>query len=192
MLLFCSCKMLSPFCTLNLISIWALHVFLVVSQLLFKSIWLCLYQPEWYRSTKLQPTLDLQQRQKKARFWNFIESVNCDIICGCETWLNPTIYDAEVLASNSNYNIHLKNRLDGHGGSLILIKDNIVSEPVKSILHVTFYSRKLNISKETVMIGSAYRPTNNNEEYSKQLFQAISQICNIFKKATIWIAGDFN
>ena len=129
---------------------------------------------------------------KKARFWNFIESVNCDIICGCETWLNPTIYDAEVLASNSNYNIHLKNRLDGHGGSLILIKDNIVSEPVKSILHVTFYSRKLNISKETVMIGSAYRPTNNNEEYSKQLCQAISQISNIFKKATIWIAGDFN
>ena len=69
---------------------------------------------------------------KKARFWNFIESVNCDIICGCETWLNPTIYDAEVLASNSNYNIHHKNRLVGHGGSLILMKDNIVSEPVEA------------------------------------------------------------
>jgi hypothetical protein len=51
-----------------------------------------------------------------------------DIICDCETWLNPTIYE-EVLPTNSNYTIHSKYRPDGYGESPILIKENIISEP---------------------------------------------------------------
>ncbi|XP_060567389.1 uncharacterized protein LOC132726133 [Ruditapes philippinarum] len=131
--------------------------------------------------------------KKKASFWNFLESVSCDIICGCETWLNPTIYDAEVLPTNINYTIHRKDRPDSYRGSLILIKDNIVSEPVEVNTPCDILFQKIKcINKETLIIGSAYRPTNNDEEYSRHLFKAISHICNKFKNATIWIAGDFN
>ena len=68
--------------------------------------------------------------KKKPNFWNFLDSVDADIVCGCETWLSPSVGDSEVLPSNSPYNIYRKDRSDGYGGSLLLIKSDIINEPV--------------------------------------------------------------
>ena len=78
-------------------------------------------------------SLNIQSKassKKKACFWNFLDSINCDILCGCETWLKPEILDAELPPPNSSYNIHRKDRHDGYGGSIILIKGNIQHERI--------------------------------------------------------------
>ena len=68
--------------------------------------------------------------KKKPSFWNFMDHVDTDIICGCETWLNPSINDSEILPGNSPYNAYRKDRADGYGGSLLRIRNDIISEPV--------------------------------------------------------------
>ena len=131
--------------------------------------------------------------KKKACFWNFLESINYDILCGCETWLKPEILDAELLPPNSNYNIHRKDRHDGYGGSIILIKDNIQHERIEINTPCDIVFVKIDCAnKESLIVGSVYRPTNNNESYSQVLFGAISKISKQFRKSAIWITGDFN
>jgi len=135
----------------------------------------------------------ISSSKKKTSFWNFLDTVNCDILCGCETWLNPSINDAEILPPHSDYSVHRKDRHDGYGGSLILVRNNIQCEKIEIDTPCDILFIKVEcMNKETLIIGSAYRPTNNNEEYATQLYNTISSICSQFNKATIWITGDFN
>ena len=107
---------------------------------------------------------------KKPSFWNFLDNVNTDIVCGCETWLKPSICDSEVLPANSEYNIYRKDRPDGYGGSLLLIKNNIVSEPLDISTGCDIVFRKIECSNsKTLIVGSAYRPTNNDVYYTTEL-----------------------
>ena len=46
--------------------------------------------------------------------------------------------------------------------------------------------------KKTLIIGSLYRPTNNNSEYTDDLCKAISNLYSSFKDHIIWIGGDAN
>ncbi|XP_060583415.1 uncharacterized protein LOC132739673 [Ruditapes philippinarum] len=131
--------------------------------------------------------------KKRASFWNLLDSINCDILCGCETWLKPDIHDAEILPPNSNFNIHRKDRRDGYGGSIILIKNTIKHERIEvdSICDIVFVKIEC-ANNESLIIGSAYRPTNNDESYAHNLFDTISKVCKMYKKSAIWITGDFN
>jgi hypothetical protein len=89
--------------------------------------------------------------------------------------------------------VYRKDRSDGYGGSLILIKDNINSEPVDIETPCDIVFAKIDcINNEPLIIGSAYRPTNNDEKYATDLLNAISIVSSKYKKATIWITGDFN
>ena len=131
--------------------------------------------------------------KKKACFWNFMDSIKCDILCGCETWLKPEILDAELLPPNSNYNIHRKDRHDGYGGSIILIKDNIQHERIDIDTPCDIVFVKIECAnKESLVVGSVYRPTNNIESYAHDLFDAISKVSKKFRKSAIWITGDLN
>ena len=130
---------------------------------------------------------------KKPSFWNFLDNVNTDIVCGCETWLKPSIGDSEVLPSNSDYNVYCKDRPDGYGGSLLLIKNSIISELVDISTGCDIVFRKIECSNsQTLIVGSAYRPTNNDVDYTSELLETISSVCHKFKDAVILIAGDFN
>jgi hypothetical protein len=46
--------------------------------------------------------------------------------------------------------------------------------------------------KKPLIIGSLYRPTNNNSEYTDDLCKAISNLYSSFKDHIIWIGGDAN
>ena len=130
---------------------------------------------------------------KKPSFWNFLDNVSTDIVCGCETWLKPSIGDSEVLPPNSDYNVYRKDRPDGYGGSLLLIKNSIISESVDVSTGCDIVFRKIECSNsQTLIVGSAYRPTNNDVDYTSELIETISSVCHRFKDAVIWIAGDFN
>ena len=145
-----------------------------------------------YRSNCLN-IQSIASSKKKACFWNFLDSINCDILCGCETWLKPEILDAELLPPNSNYNIHRKDRHDGYGGSIILIKDNIQHERIDIDTPCDIVFVKIECAnKESLVVGSVYRPTNNIESYAHDLFDAISKVSKKFRKSAIWITGDFN
>ena len=128
-----------------------------------------------------------------SHFWNFLDNVDADIVCGCETWLSPSVGDSEVLPSNSPYNIYRKDRPDGYGGSLLLIKSDIISEPVDIQTSCDIIFRKIHFSdSQTLIIRSAYRSTNNDIDYTNELLEVIRNICNKYSDAVIWLAGDFN
>jgi len=61
---------------------------------------------------------------KKESFWELIDQHHPDIIYGCETWLNQTVYDNEVLPS---YKVYCNDRADGYGGVLLGIRSNLPS-----------------------------------------------------------------
>ena len=131
--------------------------------------------------------------KKKPSFWNFLDNVDADIVCGCETWLSSSVGDGEVLPPNSSYNIYRKDRPDGYGGSLLLIKNDIISEPVDVQTSCDIIFRKVQCSdSQTLIIGSAYRPTDNDIDYVKELVDVIRNVCHKYKEAVVWLAGDFN
>ena len=131
--------------------------------------------------------------KKKPSFWNFLDNVQADIVCGCETWLSSSVGDSEILPANSPYNIYRKNRPDGYGGSLLLIKSDIISEPVDIQTRCDIIFRKVQCSdSQTLIIGSAYRPTNNDMDYANELVEVIQRVCHKYMDAVVWLAGDFN
>ena len=44
--------------------------------------------------------------------------------------------------------------------------------------------------KKPVIVGSLYRPTNNETEYTEELCQAITDLSTSNSQSTIWIGGD--
>ena len=95
--------------------------------------------------------------------------------------------------SNSPYNIYRKDRPDGYGGSLLLIKSYIISEPVDIQTSCDIIFRKIHCSdSQTLIIGSAYRSTNNDIDYTNELVEVIRNICHKYSDAVVWLAGDFN
>lgn len=90
----------------------------------------------------------------------------------------PIIYVAEGLTPNSNYTIHRKDRPDGYGRSLTLINENIIINPVEVNTPCDILFQKIEcINKETLIIGSAYSPTNNDDHNTTELYNAICCIC---------------
>ena len=59
-------------------------------------------------------------------FWESIDFYKSDFILGCETWLNHSFFDNEVLPEG--YTVYWKDRIDGYGGVLIGIKKNFSSK----------------------------------------------------------------
>ena len=69
---------------------------------------------------------------KKESFFELINHQNPDIILGCETWLNETILNSEILPCS--YTAYQNDHDDGYGGTLIGIKSN----DIHSTLAVNF------------------------------------------------------
>jgi hypothetical protein len=46
------------------------------------------------------------------------------MICGNETWLKPSISNSEILPDESDYEIFRKDRKDGFGGVMLVIKSS--------------------------------------------------------------------
>ena len=65
---------------------------------------------------------------KKESLWNLLDHHNPDVICICETWLNPNILNNEVLSQS--YKLFREDRADGYGGILIGVKCNVLSDLV--------------------------------------------------------------
>jgi hypothetical protein len=76
---------------------------------------------------------------------------------------------------------------------MLAIKAEIVSEPVDIDTPCEFIARKINRNThDSLIVATIYRPTNNDVDYAKALYNTIKALCLKYPKSTIWVASDFN
>ena len=118
----------------------------------------------------------------------FIQISFVDARSGCRPLSETVNYYQLITLVN---NIYRKDKPDGYGRSLLLIKSDIISEPVDIQTNCDIIFRKIKCSDlQTLIIGSAYRPTNNDIDNATGLVYVIRSICHKYKNALVWLAGD--
>ena len=73
----------------------------------------------------------LSIRNKQGELINLIDSTKLDVIFGTETWLNPSIKDAQFF--QERYNIDRNYRNFNGGGILIAVKDTYLTSSVPEL-----------------------------------------------------------
>ncbi|XP_072042006.1 uncharacterized protein [Amphiura filiformis] len=130
-------------------------------------------------------------KNKKEELGNLIDSVDPSIIIGTETWLNSSVYSSEIFPPS--YEVIRKDRKDGYGGVLLAIRKDYVFDRIETVEDVESVFVKLTLDKNTALIvGSLYRPPNNNLEYLEKMCSQIEEIATKFRNAVVWISGDLN
>jgi len=128
---------------------------------------------------------------KKESFWEMLDNYSPDIVIGCETWLNSSILDNEIMPQN--YKLYRRDRDDGYGGVLIGVSTNLPSEPVdiETLCEVSAVSIRLSHNQELIVIG-AYRPPSRDITYQQNLCKCICDTVASRPNSFIFCAGDFN
>ena len=108
-----------------------------------------------------------------------------------QTWKK----ESEVLPENYHFVARKDRPGSAHGGTAIIARSNSDAVEVDTntnteLVAAAFSCKNL---KKPLIIGSLYRPTNNNCEYTDDLCKAISNLYSSFKAdLIIWIGGDAN
>lgn len=133
-------------------------------------------------------------KAKREEFWSMLEYTDPDIIIASETWLKPEIKESEVLPDSYHFVARKDRPGSAHGGTAIIARSNIDAVEVDTNTNTEFVAAAFSCKnlKKTLIIGSLYRPTNNNSEYTDDLCKAISNLYSSFKDHIIWIGGDAN
>ena len=120
-----------------------------------------------------------------------------DVLCVCESKLDPNINDSAVLPQDSGFKIvSRKDNKLGAGGVLIAVKNTLVASPMKDLetdcelvrAHIEIYNSK------PLFLGSFYRtPSKDDPEVNNQLHESISKLtCKDTVLPSIILNGDFN
>lgn len=98
---------------------------------------------------------------KKESLWSLIETEGPDLVIASETWLNPAVPSAEILPSDLYDQAWRKDRPDGYGGTMIAIKNDIISQHVPLPAEYNdceLVAAKIEILKsDPLLVVSAYR-----------------------------------
>ena len=132
-------------------------------------------------------------KNKKADIRNLIKEEDPDIIAGTETWLNTDIASAEFFPAN--YQVLRQDRLtSSHGGALLALKSDLTVERIDSPnnIEAVFAKVKTQLHGAPLVVGSIYRPTNNDQPYMELLNKTIIKICKSHRKSAVWLCGDLN
>ena len=137
-------------------------------------------------------TINFQSlKSKLPAFFQVVDSTKPDIIFGTETWLNPDILDAEV--SPPNFTTYRKDRSDGYGGALLCISSSLSSSRIPLNTTCDVVACKVTLTKQAPLIAvSAYRPTNNDSDYSEELSSVIRTLALDNPRSPFWLSGDLN
>ena len=137
-------------------------------------------------------TINFQSiRAKREVFWNLLESSKPDLVLGCETWLNPTITDQEIIPPG--YEVYRKDRTDGYGGVLVAIKSCYISSIIDLTIHSELVAVQIEgVDNSSILVASFYRQPNRDSDHTHTLCQDIKHITDKYKTSTIWISGDAN
>ena len=78
--------------------------------------------------------LNIQSVVSKKTFLEQTEYYNPDIILGCETWLNDSVLNNEILPPS--YRLYRNDQTDGYGGVIIGVKSNLDSQLLDTQLNL--------------------------------------------------------
>ena len=109
----------------------------------------------------------------------------------CETWLNQSILNNEIIPSD--YKLYRCDRDDGYGGIFISVKSQINSQLIQCSASCEICAVKLHLTEsQPLIIIGAYRPPNRDTLYAQNLYNAISDISVRNPNSFICCTGDFN
>ena len=115
---------------------------------------------------------------------------NIDVVIGCETHLDPCIHDSEFLPLN--YTCFRRDRKDGWGGVIMIIKNELIAEQITSSMHSEIVAVKITTHRQPIIIAACYRPPKNSISDLKQLTTELQDLLLQCKSSPFWIGGDFN
>ena len=127
---------------------------------------------------------------KREEFCSLTEAVKPDVIYGCETWLKANMSVGEVFPPG--YDVYRHDRDDGYGGVILGIHNSLNNHQIEIKTNIDFVAAKIINGKQTIIVASFYRPTNNDQAYMDELCHVITNLCQRNPGAAIWIAGDIN
>ena len=134
---------------------------------------------------------------KHALLTNMLEEHKPDVLCVCESKLDPHISDSAVLPQNSVYEVvSRKDNGLGAGGVLIAVKNTFVASPVTDLdtdCEIT-WSRIELANNKPLFIGSFYRSSSSDDpEVINKLHESVSKLtCKDASLPNIILNGDFN
>jgi Reverse transcriptase (RNA-dependent DNA polymerase)/Endonuclease-reverse transcriptase len=123
----------------------------------------------------------------------WIEEVDASIICVCETWLNSSVQDAEIMPDN--YSVFRKDRLNNsHGGVLLAVKPELKPTRVPALENdAEIVWVEISCGEDRVLVGSAYRAPNSNVASNLQLIESVNRAQDVQHQYTsVVLCGDFN
>ena len=88
---------------------------------------------------------------KKGLEFALVES-NIDVVIGCETHLDQCIHDGEFLLLN--YTCFWRDRKDGWGGVVIIIKKELIAEQITSSMLSEILAIKITTHRQPIVICS--------------------------------------
>ena len=105
---------------------------------------------------------------KKESFWQLLDQYNPDIIFGCETWLNQSVYDNEVLPPS--YKLHCNDHTDGYGGVLVGVKSELPSHLIDVQPHIETCTVSVQlVNNQQLILICVYRAPNADITYQVSL-----------------------
>jgi len=128
---------------------------------------------------------------KKDSFWQFIDQHNPDIIFGCETWFNQSVYDNKVLPPS--YKLYCNDHTDGYGGVLVGVKSELPSHLIDAQPHIETCAVSLQLANnQQLILVCVYRAPNTDITYQENLCNYIIDLAVKYPNSAIYCAGDFN
>ena len=92
---------------------------------------------------------------------------NIDVVIGCKTHLDLCIHDSEFLLLS--YTRFRRDRKDGWGGVIIIIKNKLIAEQITSSMLSEIVPVKITTHRQPIIIAACYRPPKNSISDLKQL-----------------------
>jgi len=124
-------------------------------------------------------------------FWELLDNYSPDAVVACETWLDPSIKDNEIITTK--YKLYRCDRSDGYGGVFIAVNNDINCQPLQLCDSCELYAVKLFLpNNHSLIIIGAYRPPNRDIVYAENLCNTIYNIVLKHPNSIICCLGDFN
>ena len=140
-------------------------------------------------------TMIVNCRSIKANNSDFLSTVDDfqpDCILGSESWLDHSIYNAEVFPIN--YNIYRRDRNIHGGGVFIAVSNDYISSNVtiqENNSEIVWAKVDLNSTK-SLLLGNFYRPPDAEIETFEGLQKSVQQLTKSINNKHVILGGDFN
>ena len=103
---------------------------------------------------------------------------------------HPCIHDSEFLPLN--YTCFRRDRKDGWGGVIIIIKNELIAEQIRSAMLSEVVAVNIITHRQPIVIAACYRTPKNSISDLKQLTTKWQDLLLQQKNSPFWVGGDFN